>query len=73
MIYKKCSRCQLNYVTADRELCDICLREMRGEKDDFDDSLCDICPFCEKYPLVDGEEMCRHCRKKRLKAHSCDN
>ena len=67
MKYKKCARCGLNYVTEDMELCDICRREIRGEKDPFDDISYDVCPFCEKNFLFGGEEMCASCRARRMK------
>ena len=72
MKYKKCSRCQLNYITEDQEFCGICLREMRGEKDEFDDISYDICPYCDKNILTNGEDMCKSCRIKRMKKQNSD-
>ncbi len=65
MKYKKCVRCELNYVTFDQVFCSVCIAEMSGKKDDFDLIGWDICPFCEKNLLKNGEEMCEFCLSKR--------
>lgn len=68
MKYKKCSRCQLNYVAESEEICSVCKRELRGERDEFDEDLpFDVCPYCEKNPIDYGEEMCEACRRKRAR------
>jgi len=69
MIYKKCQRCQLNYVTSECTYCKICLEQLSGKKDDFDDVQYDVCPFCEKRVLTNGEEMCQKCLAKKQKGH----
>ena len=28
--YKKCPRCELNYIEEDKDYCDVCLAEMQG-------------------------------------------
>lgn len=45
---------------------------MQGKKDDFDPIAMDTCPFCEKNPLKNGEDMCAVCRHKRAKSLSFD-
>ena len=30
--YKKCPRCELNYIEEDKDYCDVCLAEMQGGK-----------------------------------------
>ena len=35
--YKKCPRCELNYIHEDRDYCDVCLAEMQGSKLKFAD------------------------------------
>ena len=67
MKYKKCIRCELNYVPLQQDFCAICLAQMQGKKDDFDLIALDICPYCEKSVLKSGEEMCRFCAEKRQK------
>lgn len=41
MKYIKCPRCELNYITPDKELCDVCLRQVSGK--DSDAEFCCIC------------------------------
>ncbi|MBQ9716269.1 MAG: hypothetical protein IJV77_07685 [Clostridia bacterium] len=72
MKYKKCPRCELNYMTLQQKYCTVCLAEMQGKKDDFDPIAMDTCPFCEKNPLKNGEDMCAVCRHKRVKSQSFD-
>ena len=35
--YKKCPRCELNYIEEDKDYCDVCLAEMQGGKLKFAD------------------------------------
>ena len=67
MKYKKCPRCDLNYVTEKCEFCTICKAEMSGKNANFDISEWDFCPFCEKNRLKNGEEICEKCLEKRQK------
>ena len=30
--YKKCPRCELNYIEEDKDFCDVCIAEMQGSK-----------------------------------------
>lgn len=69
--YKKCPRCELNYIEIDREFCDVCLAEMRGGRlrfADFDDDeeeeeKKELCPVCGENYILAGEEMCEECKK----------
>ena len=72
MKYKKCDRCELNYVTLQQKYCAVCLAQMQGKKEDFDEIAWDTCPYCEKNVLKNGEEMCRHCFEKRQKKQQID-
>lgn len=68
MKYKKCPRCQLNYIREDLDICSVCQDELAGKKSIFDtesDAL--ICPYCNKYELDVDEIMCKHCQQKRRK------
>ena len=67
MQYKKCVRCDLNYVSLQKDFCDVCIAQMQGKKDDFDLIAYDICPYCEKNVIKSGEEMCIYCQEKRQK------
>ena len=67
MKYKKCPRCDLNYVVETQNFCKICQIEMSGKSTNFDPVEWDFCPFCEKNRLKNGEEICKKCREKRQK------
>lgn len=73
MKYKKCPRCDMNYVSETQNFCTICLAEMSGKSTNFDPIEWDFCPFCEKNKLKNGEEMCKKCMEKRRKNTSCDD
>lgn len=34
MGYKKCPRCELNYIRDDQQLCDVCSRKRKASDDD---------------------------------------
>ena len=68
----KCPRCELNYINANvQEYCDICLKEMKGKHDDFDEfdveeeEAMELCPICGENMIRVGEEMCDDCKNKR--------
>ena len=70
--YIICPRCELNFIDADEtEYCEVCLKEMSGEKtfaDDFDaeESMeeTELCPICGENYMVLGDKMCEECNKK---------
>ena len=70
--YVICPRCELNFIDADeQEYCDVCLKEMSGEKtfsDGFDveenTEETELCPICGENYMALGEKMCEACRKK---------
>lgn len=62
--FKKCPRCDINYITDDKEYCDICAAEMRGITfqeiiDDEDEG--ELCPKCRINYLNEGETVCESC------------
>ena len=63
--YKKCPRCELNYIAADEEICTVCKDELSGKKSIFDEEEQLICPFCQRNCLTPQELMCPACRAKR--------
>ena len=65
MKYKKCPRCELNYITADEKICTVCKDELSGKKSIFDEEEQLICPFCQRNCLTPQELMCSACRAKR--------
>ncbi len=70
--YVICPRCELNFIDADeQEYCEVCLKEMSGEKtftDDFDAEEnmeeTELCPVCGENYMAFGEKMCEECKKK---------
>lgn len=62
--YKKCPRCELNYILENQDFCEICKEELRGishniEIDDVDES--EVCPRCHVNFLNEGEKYCEAC------------
>lgn len=58
--YKRCPRCELNWITEDKDLCEVCKAELEGELiiDDDEDILC---PRCKQNYLEPGESICSSC------------
>lgn len=70
--YVICPRCELNFIDADeQEYCEVCLKELSGEKtfsDDFEAEEAieetELCPVCGENYMAFGEKMCEECKKK---------
>ncbi len=70
--YILCPRCELNFIDADeQEYCEICIKELSGEKtftDDFEAEEIveetELCPVCGENYMAFGEKMCEECKKK---------
>ena len=69
--YIKCPRCELNYIDPEKqEVCDVCLKELKGipsdmdEIDEEEDLATELCPVCGENMMRPGEKMCEECRKK---------
>lgn len=68
--YKKCPRCELNYILLDREYCDVCEKELKGVPDEFDvldvddEEQLELCPICGENMMRPGEDMCAECKSK---------
>lgn len=70
--YKKCPRCELNWIQTDEDLCEVCKAELGKassisllEEDDdfdFDDR---ICPICKVSYLEPEEDICPACRAEQ--------
>ncbi len=66
--YKKCPRCELNYILETEDMCDICKAEL-GYKTDLvllDDIIDDeeplkLCPICKTNYIGMDEKMCESC------------
>ncbi len=77
MKYKKCPRCQLNYICEDKEMCKVCQDETMGIQSLFD-QISDVlvCPYCGKNTLGLDDVMCRSClakRQRKLEMNNIDN
>ena len=66
--YKKCPRCELNYIRANEDLCDVCKAELKlapnkfADDDEEEEGI--LCPVCKKNYIGYDEEMCAACREK---------
>ena len=66
--YKKCPRCELNYILDSEEMCDICKAELGLETDIVllddiidDDEPLKLCPICKAAYIGLDEDMCENC------------
>ena len=65
--YKKCPRCELNWIPEDEDYCDVCKAELKigGAtllEDEDEDEL--LCPVCRTNYIEHGEKMCSECARK---------
>lgn len=66
--FKKCPRCEINYILEDQEYCEICQQELKGislAEDNDDDVETEICPRCRINFLCEGETICESCAAER--------
>ena len=63
--YKKCPRCELNYITVDTDYCDVCKAEMKLISDDSLNEDMELCPVCGQNFVSVDQVMCDECSKKR--------
>lgn len=65
--YIKCPRCELNWILAENEYCDVCKAELGMEGftllEDEDDEM--LCPVCGINYIDRGEKMCADCKTKQ--------
>ena len=80
--YKKCERCELNWIPIEEDLCEVCKAELGKESkiqliDEDDENIFNerVCPICKENYLEEGEDICPACRheKEKLKEKSEDN
>lgn len=61
MIFSKCPRCELNYITANERYCKVCMRDMKG--DGAQDEI-EMCSMCNENPALPGRDVCLFCLKE---------
>ncbi len=66
--YKKCPRCDLNYILSEEEMCDVCKAELGLESkivllDDImeEEDALKLCPVCHTAYISIDEKMCESC------------
>ena len=67
MKYKKCPRCELNYIPENEDYCLVCKSELKLS-DEYSEDL-ELCPICGVNTVSVDQAMCDSCAKK----HSLDD
>lgn len=66
--YKKCPRCELNYIDSRQDMCDICKAELNLAPntliEDDEEETKELCPICKVNYIDIGEEMCESCAEE---------
>ena len=77
--YKKCPRCELNYILQEEEMCDICKAELGLDSrivllDDIidDDEPLKLCPVCKTNYIGMDEDMCENCTTRYNRAENAE-
>lgn len=71
--YKKCPRCELNYIPKNEEYCGVCKAELKLAPSPFMDEPEDdeidgvVCPVCKVNYISFDESVCAVCREKTEK------
>lgn len=66
--YKLCPKCELNWITEDLEICEVCKQLTKGEIDIYDDIEEEelmLCPICNMNFILETEAMCENCALER--------
>ena len=61
MMFEKCPRCDLNYITPSEKYCKVCMREMKG--DNARDEI-EMCSVCSENPVLPGRDICLFCLRE---------
>lgn len=61
MMFQKCPRCDLNYISGSEKYCKICAREMKGDaaRDEIE-----MCSVCSENPVAPGRDVCVFCLRE---------
>ena len=69
--YKKCPRCDLNWIKQDEDYCPVCKAELKMKggihllEDDENTEEERVCPICHINLLEEGEDCCPQCKAER--------
>ena len=69
MGYKKCPKCELNYIRDDQQLCEICSRKYKSFDEDEQQEVI-MCSECGEHPARKGKDLCAACSKESLRQES---
>ena len=62
--YKRCPRCELNFIKKGEKLCSVCQAELSNKDDYLDDLDLELCPICKTNYIQPDEIMCSTCLKE---------
>lgn len=71
--YKKCPRCELNYILEAEEYCSVCLDELKGvivNDLELEEEYSKLCPRCGVNYIADDQEYCEVCRAEVEELHA---
>ena len=65
-VYKRCPRCELNYIKKGEEYCSVCINEMNSRNDSLNcDVDLELCPICKTNYITEDEIMCSACAAEK--------
>lgn len=64
MGFRKCPKCELNYIKDDEQLCNVCRRSAKHEAEP-DEEL--MCIECGEHPALKGRDICAYCYKESIR------
>ncbi len=59
MAFRKCPKCELNYILDDQPYCVVCMQGLKGLNHHDEDG--ELCPICGEREPAPGEEYCAEC------------
>jgi len=62
--YKRCPRCELNFIKKSEKLCSVCEAELNSKDNPISDLDLELCPICKTNYIQPGEIMCATCLKE---------
>lgn len=74
MAFRKCPKCELNYIKDDETFCNVCLREIkRGQREEKPEEEALMCTECGEAPAVHGSELCAECLREQRRQVELEN